>query len=69
MRHVETAWLIRNESTERWACIQDRYFAWTPDKDQALRFARAEDAIAVRSTFAKAINDDCSVKECQFIES
>lgn len=55
-RHIETGWLIENHAgfngtkESRWFAITRDGVGWVVEKDKALRFARAEDALRFRST-------------------
>jgi hypothetical protein len=52
--------------TGHWLAVSGTAFVWTPDPYQAIRFARAEDAIAVRSTLTGE-QDQCCVSKRQWV--
>jgi hypothetical protein len=70
-RHVETGWLIEHDDLSKstgkrhWFCVIGGKAAWTEDNVRAVRFTRAQDALAVRSTHP--MEQLLSVSEHQWI--
>lgn len=62
----ETGWLIEGTTVQgwpMWLCVVSKGWNWTCDSLKAIRFARAEDAEAVRSLLTLVWDTEAKVTE------